>query len=183
MAQTTAFTIGHSTRPLEEFIALLQAHSVTHLLDVRTVPRSRHNPQFNGDTLPEALAAAGISYTHMPGLGGFRRTSDSSLNTGWRNTSFRGYADYMQTPEFAENLATLLKMVKKEKVALMCAEAVPWRCHRSLIADALVVHGIRVDEIGSKTRSQSHTLTPFAHVIGTTITYPPRATPGTDTGL
>ena len=168
-----AFTVGHSTRPLAEFIELLQAHGVAYLLDVRTVPRSRHNPQFNTDSLPAALEIAGISYTHIPGLGGFRRTSPSSPNGGWRNTSFRGYADYMQTPEFAANLATLLKMVKKEKVALMCAEAVPWRCHRSLIADALVIRGIRVDEISSKTRSQTHALTSFARVKGTTITYPP----------
>ncbi|MFZ1625795.1 MAG: DUF488 domain-containing protein [Gammaproteobacteria bacterium] len=167
------YTVGHSTRPLAEFIELLQVHGVAHLLDVRTVPRSRHNPQFNSDSLPAALEAAGICYSHIPGLGGFRRTSPSSPNGGWRNTSFRGYADYMQTPEFAGNLATLLKMVKKEKVALMCAEAVPWRCHRSLIADALVIRGISVDEISSKTRSQPHALTSFARVKGTTITYPP----------
>ncbi|MDZ4801445.1 MAG: DUF488 domain-containing protein [Bryobacteraceae bacterium] len=170
-----AFTVGHSTRSLEDFIDLLNAHSVTRLLDVRTVPRSRHNPQFNGDSLPEALATAGIRYEHVPGLGGFRHASKDSQNGAWRNASFRGYADYMQTADFAENLANLLDIVRKERVALMCAEAVPWRCHRSLIADALLVQGIRVDEIVSVTRSQPHALTAFARVEGTKVTYPPPA--------
>jgi len=167
------FTVGHSTRPLEEFIALLEAHSVASLVDVRTVPRSRRNPQFNRDTLPEALRAAGIGYEHVAGLGGFRRTHPESQNAGWRNLSFRGYADYMQTPEFAANLAALLEQAKRERVALMCAEAVPWRCHRSLIADALVAHGVRAEEILSPTRTQAHALTSFAKVEGTEITYPP----------
>jgi uncharacterized protein (DUF488 family) len=166
-------TVGHSTRPLKEFIELLKAHSVASLMDVRTVPRSRHNPQFNGDTLPGALQAAGIGYAHVAGLGGFRRTHPGSPNTGWRNVSFRGYADYMQTPEFAENLAALLERARRERIALMCAEAVPWRCHRSLIADALVVHDIRAEEILSLTRTQAHALTSFAKVEGTAITYPP----------
>jgi uncharacterized protein (DUF488 family) len=166
-------TVGHSTRPLTEFIALLRAHSVARLIDVRTVPRSHHNPQFDRDTLPDALAADGIGYEHVPGLGGFRRTHPGSLNTGWRNTSFRGYADYMQTAEFADNLADLIARATRERIALMCAEAVPWRCHRSLIADALVVHGIRVEEIVTETRRQVHALTPFARVSGMAITYPP----------
>jgi uncharacterized protein (DUF488 family) len=165
-------TVGHSTRPLAEFIALLTAHSVTQLLDVRTVPRSRHNPQFNRDTFPAALKAAGIRYEHVAGLGGFRRAAPESPNLGWRNASFRGYADYMQTAEFAQNLASVMKLAKQERVALMCAEAVPWRCHRSLIADALVVNGIRAEEIINATRLQAHTLTPFAKVDGTAITYP-----------
>lgn len=165
-------TVGHSTRPLEEFIALLQAHAVTSLIDVRTVPRSRHNPQFNSDSLLVALEAAGIGYVHIAGLGGFRRTLPGSVNMGWRNVSFRGFADYMQTEEFAKNLAELIERARQERIALMCAEAVPWRCHRSLIADALVVHGIRAEEIISKTRRQAHVLTPFAKVDGTTITYP-----------
>jgi uncharacterized protein (DUF488 family) len=173
--EPVVFTVGHSTRPLTEFIALLKAHSVARLIDVRTVPRSRHNPQFDRDTLPDALAADGIGYEHVPGLGGFRRTHPGSLNTGWRNTSFRGYADYMQTAEFADNLADLIARATRERIALMCAEAVPWRCHRSLIADALVVHGIRVEEIISETRRQVHGLTPFARVSGMTITYPPAA--------
>lgn len=174
-SQSVVLTIGHSTRPLDEFIALLAAHSVSRLIDVRTVPRSRHNPQFNRDTLPAALEAAGIGYAHVAGLGGFRRTHPGSLNMGWRNVSFRGFADYMQTPEFADNLADLIGEAKHERIALMCAEAVPWRCHRSLIADALVVHGIRAEEIISATRLQVHTLTPFASVDGMEITYPPQA--------
>jgi uncharacterized protein (DUF488 family) len=171
----TVLTVGHSTRPLVEFIALLNAHSVTRLVDVRTVPRSRHNPQFNSDVLPSALARDGIRYEHMAGLGGFRRTHPGSPNEGWRNASFRGYADYMQTPEFAESLAALITVALGERVALMCAEAVPWRCHRSLIADALVVHGVHVDEITSATRRQVHTLTSFAKVDGLVLTYPARA--------
>lgn len=167
-------TIGHSTRPLDVFIALLAAHSVSRLIDVRTVPRSRHNPQFDRDTLPAALEVAGIHYAHVAGLGGFRHTHPGSPNMGWRNVSFRGFADYMQTPEFAENLAGLIEQATHERIALMCAEAVPWRCHRSLIADALVVHGIRTDEIINKTRLQTHALTPFARVDGTVITYPPQ---------
>ena len=174
-SQPVVLTVGHSTRPLEEFIALLTAHSVSRLIDVRTVPRSRHNPQFNRDTLPAALEAAGIRYAHVAGLGGFRHTHAGSLNMGWRNVSFRGFADYMQTPEFAENLTGLIEQAEHERIALMCAEAVPWRCHRSLIADALVVHGIRAEEIISVTRLQAHTLTPFASVDGMVITYPPEA--------
>ena len=172
-SELVVLTVGHSTRPLGEFIALLKAHSVARLIDVRTVPRSRHNPQFNGDTLPAALAAAGVGYEHLAGLGGFRRTHPGSLNTGWRNLSFRGYADYMQTSEFADNLAGLIARATHERVVLMCAEALPWRCHRSLIADALLVHGLRVEEITSGTRRQIHVLTRFAKVSGLVITYPP----------
>lgn len=168
------FTIGHSTRPLDEFIALLKAHAVHRLIDVRTVPRSRHNPQFNHDTLPASLKAAGIEYAHVAGLGGFRSARDASPNRGWRNDSFRGYADYMQTAEFARHLADLIELGKREQVAIMCAEAVPWRCHRSLIADALLVHDMGAEEIVSVNRRQTHRLTPFARVEGTTITYPPQ---------
>ena len=174
-SETVVLTVGHSTRPLADFITLLRAHSVARLVDVRTVPRSRHNPQFYLDTLPVELAANGIGYEHVPGLGGFRRTHPGSLNTGWRNLSFRGFADYMQTSEFADNLAELIANATRERIVLMCAEAVPWRCHRSLIADALLVHDLRVEEIISKTRRQDHALTAFAHVSGTTITYPPEA--------
>ena len=174
-SEPVALTVGHSTRPLVEFIALLKAHSVARLVDVRTVPRSRHNPQFDRDTLPATLAADGIGYEHVVALGGFRRTHPGSLNLGWRNVSFRGYADYMQTPEFAEALAGLIEQATRERLALMCAEAVPWRCHRSLIADALTVHGVRVEEIIDRTRRQAHTLTRFARVEGTTITYPLQA--------
>jgi len=172
--QAIVFTIGHSTRALAEFIALLAAHSVSQLIDVRTVPRSRHNPQFNRDTFPAALEVAGIGYAHVAGLGGFRRTHAGSLNMGWRNVSFRGFADYMQAPEFAENLDALIEQATRAQVVLMCAEAVPWRCHRSLIADALVAHGLRAAEIINATRVQIHTLTPFARVDGTGVTYPPQ---------
>ncbi len=165
-------TVGHSTRPIEAFIELLVAHAVTQLIDVRTVPRSRHNPQFNEDALPAPLAAANIGYAHANGLGGFRPTTPDSPNAGWRNLSFRGYADYMQTADFAANLASVIELARTECVALMCAEAVPWRCHRSLIADALLVHGIAACEIVSPKRLQAHKLTPFARVRGEEITYP-----------
>ncbi|MEO7151339.1 MAG: DUF488 domain-containing protein [Burkholderiaceae bacterium] len=168
-------TVGHSTRPIDAFVALLAAHGVTQLVDVRTVPRSRHNPQFSGDALPKPLAAAGIGYAHAAGLGGFRRPAPDSPNTGWRNLSFRGYADYMQSPEFAENLVALTELARSDRVVLMCAEAVPWRCHRSLIADALLVHGVATCEIISPKRLQAHKLTPFAQVSGLAITYPPEA--------
>jgi uncharacterized protein (DUF488 family) len=165
-------TIGHSTHTLEEFIRLLQAHGATCIVDVRTVPRSRHNPQFNKASLPRSLKKAGLEYVHMPGLGGLRHAKSNSLNAGWHNASFRGYADYMQTPEFTQSLEDLIRLANKDQIVLMCAEAVPWRCHRSLIADALLVHGIRTEDIMSATRRQVHTLTPFAKVRGTAITYP-----------
>lgn len=170
-------TIGHSTRSIEDFIELLRAHQVDQLIDVRSVPRSRHNPQFNIDALPASLAAANIGYAHASGLGGFRRTTADSPNTGWHNLSFRGYADYMQTADFAANLASLIELAHTQRVALMCAEAVPWRCHRSLIADALVTHGIGTCEIASPTRLAPHKLTPFACVRGLTITYPHDGSP------
>ncbi len=165
-------TIGHSTRTLEEFIQLLQAHGVTCVVDVRTVPRSRHNPQFNQDSLPQSLKEAGLKYVHMAGLGGLRHTKGDSPNMGWRNASFRGYADYMQTPEFAQSLEELIRLANQDRNVLMCAEAVPWRCHRSLIADALLVRGIRTENILSAAQRQVHTLTPFAQVQGNAITYP-----------
>ncbi len=167
----TVLTIGHSTRTIEEFIRLLQAHAVTRVVDVRTVPRSRHNPQFNRDALPASLEAVGIGYVHLPGLGGLRHTTKISINTGWRNASFRGFADYMQTPEFEEALNELIELTSRDRIALMCAEAVPWRCHRSLIADALLVRGIQVEDIMSANRRQVHTLTPFATATGTRIIY------------
>jgi uncharacterized protein (DUF488 family) len=166
------FTIGHSTRPIDEFLEMLQAHGVRRLVDVRTVPRSGHNPQFNREDLSRALHGRGLHYRHMPGLGGLRRPRRDSINTAWRNTSFRGYADYMQTPEFAENLAALIELGKQEPAAVMCAEAVPWRCHRSLIADALLVRGIDVLEIVSATRTTPLKLHPWAHVEWTDVTYP-----------
>ena len=165
-------TIGHSTRTLEEFIGLLRAHGATRVVDVRTVPRSRHNPQFDEASLPGSLKEIGLGYVHMPGLGGLRHAKRDSLNPGWRNASFRGYADYMQTPDFLQSLDEMIRLANQERIVLMCAEAVPWRCHRSLIADALLVRGIRTEDIMSPTRRQIHTLTPFAKVQGATITYP-----------
>ncbi len=171
-------TVGHSTRTLAEFIRLLRSHEVSCVVDVRTVPRSRHNPQFNKASLPGALKKAGLSYVHMPGLGGLRHAKRNSVNMGWRNASFRGFADYMQTPEFKLNIEELIQLAKHERVALMCAEAVPWRCHRSLIADALLVRGIRTEDIMSPIRRTVHILTPFAKARGTTITYPAEMPPG-----
>jgi len=164
-------TIGHSTHSIEEFVRMLAAHGVAALVDVRTIPRSRHNPQFNRETLPESLDAAGIDYVHLEGLGGLRHARRDSVNTGWRNLSFRGYADYMQTPEFAAALAQLIELSRARPTAIMCAEAAPWRCHRSLIADALAVRGIRVEHIMTAASRKAHALTPFAHVDGDKITY------------
>lgn len=164
-------TIGHSARPLEEFIALLRAHDVTHLVDVRRFPHSRYNPQYNTETLPAALRAVGIGYTWLEALGGRRRARPDSVNTGWRNSSFRGYADYMRTPEFAAALDALIELAATARVALMCAEAVPWRCHRSLIADALMVRGFRVEDIIGAGEARAHKLTAFARVRGVEITY------------
>lgn len=170
---TEIMTIGHSTRPLGEFINILQAHDVKLLIDIRTVPRSRHNPQYNKESLPESLAAVGIGYEHFAGLGGLRRPRSDSPNTGWRNAGFRGYADYMHTPEFALNVERLIEKARTQRLAVMCAEAVPWRCHRSLLADALVVWGVNVVHIMSETSAKEHTLTSWATVSGTRIIYPP----------
>ena len=166
------FTIGHSTRPIAEFIRLLRAHGVQRVIDVRRVPRSRHNPPFDRANLSPALHRARIHYRHVPGLGGLRKAGQESGNTGWRNASFRGYADYMETPPFSASLDRVIALSKRERVALMCAEGVPWRCHRSLIADALLVRRVDVLEITSGVRARPHLLTPWARVTGTHITYP-----------
>jgi len=171
------FTVGHSTRPIEEFIALLRIYGVRRLADIRTVPRSRHNPQFNADELARSLPQAGIDYIPMPALGGLRHARKDSPNTGWRNASFRGYADYMQTPAFEAGLDELIASSRGARVAIMCAEAVPWRCHRSLVADALYAHGVPVVEILSESKSRAHTLTAFAKVEGTRVSYPPPLNP------
>jgi uncharacterized protein (DUF488 family) len=178
-ALPVVLTIGHSTHSLDEFVGLLRAHGVTRVVDVRTVPRSFHNPQFNKTSLPGSLKKAGLGYVHMPGLGGLRHARPDSINMGWRNTSFRGYADYMQTAEFEESLNELIQLASQDRIALMCAEAVPWRCHRSLIADALLVRGIRTEDIMTLTHSRVHTLTPFAEVQGTLLTYPAEASQDT----
>ena len=168
----TVLTIGHSTRTWKGFLELLRAHGIKRVIDVRTIPRSRHNPQFNRETLPAKLRSARIGYVHLRKLGGLRHARRDSPNMGWRNASFRGFADYMQTPDFDAGLGRLIKLAKQKRSALMCAEAVPWRCHRSLIADALVVRGIRVKDIISGKRSQIHLLTSFGRVQGKCITYP-----------
>jgi len=172
VAALVVFTIGHSTRAIEDFIRLLKAHRVQRVIDVRRIPRSRHNPQFNRDQLSPALHRARIHYRHMPGLGGLRHARRDSTNTGWRNASFRGYADYMQTSTFRESLDRCIQLANRERVVLMCAEAVPWRCHRSLIADALLVRGIEAREITSGVRTRPHSLTSWARVNGTQVTYP-----------
>jgi uncharacterized protein (DUF488 family) len=171
-AKATILTIGHSTRPLNTFIDLLRAHGVKRVVDVRTVPRSRRNPQFNRETLPGKLHSRRIHYRHLAALGGLRHARKDSQNSGWKNASFRGFADYMQTPEFDEGLEKLIALGRQEQVVVMCAEAVPWRCHRSLIADALTVRGTPVRHIMSRTRAEPHQLTSFAHVKGLRLTYP-----------
>ena len=165
-------TIGHSNRRLGDFLALLRAHNVTRVIDVRTIPRSRHNPQFNGDALAKSLRSAKIAYTHLKKLGGLRRPRPDSPNSGWHNASFRGFADYMRTPEFAAGLARVESLARTKRCALMCAEAVPWRCHRSLLADALTIRGHAVAHIMTPTRADPHRLTPFARVRGFHIIYP-----------
>jgi uncharacterized protein (DUF488 family) len=165
-------TIGHSTRSIGAFIRLLAAHRVQRVIDVRTMPRSRHNPQFNRSELSPALRRARIYYRHMPGLGGLRHARRDSINTGWRNVSFRGYADYMQTAPFRRSLTRCIDLATHERVVLMCAEAVPWRCHRSLIADALLARGIPTSEITSGVCARPHVLTPWAAVHGSEVTYP-----------
>jgi uncharacterized protein (DUF488 family) len=166
------YTIGHSTRSLDEFIGLLKSFDITFLVDIRSVPRSRHNPQFNQEELPASLAQAGIGYNHLKSLGGFRPVKADSINTAWRNDSFRGFADYMQTEEFHEGLLELISLAKESTLTIMCAEAVPWRCHRSLIGDALLVRQFKVIDILALGKSSPHTLTSFARVDGLEITYP-----------
>ena len=173
MHKSIVCTIGHSNRPIEDFIALLWTNEVSMVIDVRTIPRSRHNPQFNLDSLGKSLACTGIGYTHMKGLGGLRHAHVDSPNTGWHNPSFRGYADYMQSPEFAENVDRVVQLARSQRCALMCAEAVPWRCHRSMIADALLIRGVAVEDIIGSNGRKPHALTSFAHVDGLRLTYPP----------
>jgi 3-methyladenine DNA glycosylase/8-oxoguanine DNA glycosylase len=166
------FTVGHSTRALDELVALLRSFDISTLVDIRTIPRSRHNPQFNGDALRSSLRSRGIAYVHLPRLGGLRHARKDSQNTAWRNTSFRGFADYMQTGEFEAGLEELRALAATGRVAVMCAEAVPWRCHRSLVADALTARGAHVEHITGASRSTPHHLTPFAEVRRARVTYP-----------
>jgi len=169
----TIFTVGHSTLPIEQFLAVLKAYRIERLVDIRTLPRSRRNPQFERTALADSLSSECVDYVHLPALGGLRHPRKESPNTGWRNQGFRGYADYMQTQAFAAALDRAIQLAQgTSPTVLMCGEAVPWRCHRSLVADALIVRGIRVLEIISAAEPKEHALTPFAHVRGTRITYP-----------
>ncbi len=164
-------TIGHSNRAMDELLALLKRHGVEKVVDVRAIPGSARNPQFNAESLETSLRSAGIAYRHISGLGGRRRARKDSPNAGWRNDSFRGFADHMLSPEFEESLAALMEEAAAAVTAIMCAEAVPWRCHRSLIADALTVRGVAVEHIVGAGKRRPHTVTPFARVEGTRIIY------------
>lgn len=166
------FTIGHSTRSLDDFLEILKSYNITELIDIRTIPKSRHNPQFNGQELAHVLRNHHIGYRHQKNLGGLRHAHADSVNMAWENASFRGFADYMQTEEFKNGIDELIKTAHEKTVVIMCAEAVPWRCHRSLIGDALLVRGIEVEDIYSMTSLKSHKLTPWAVVNGESITYP-----------
>ena len=166
------YTIGHSTRTIKDFIELIKTYGIKVIVDVRTIAGSRHNPQYNEESLNISLSKHNISYMRMKGLGGLRHTTKESLNKAWKNSSFRGYADYMQTLEFSKNIKKLIKIAKEKPIVIMCAEAVPWRCHRSLIGDALVIRGMKVIDIISEKNSILHKMTPFAQVKGQTITYP-----------
>ena len=168
----TVYIVGHSTHSIDEFVGLLRAYGIERLVDVRTIPRSRHNPQFNRDMLGKSLRNRRIGYRHMKELGGLRHTYADSLNTGWHNASFRGFADYMQTPEFAVAVMKLIELASEKTTAIMCAEAVPWRCHRSLIGDALIVRNIDVVDIYTPKSAKPHVLTSMANVRGTQISYP-----------
>ena len=168
----TVYTVGHSTRPLDEFLALLARHEIAHVADVRAFPASRRHPQFNREALGAALEAQGVVYSHRPELGGRRAPSRDPRNAGWRNAGFRGYADYMQTDEFWRAIESLVRAARQTRTTVMCAESVPWRCHRSLIADALLVRGEDVRHI-LDSGERPHALTPFAVVRGGRLTYPP----------
>jgi uncharacterized protein (DUF488 family) len=166
------FTIGHSTHPLDRFLAILGAHGITGLADVRRIPGSRRHPHFSREALVESMPGHGIEYRHLPGLGGRRRGTDASVNTAWQHPSFRAYADHMASDEFREGLEELLAFAKERRVAVMCAEAQWWQCHRQLIADALVVRRTDVHHILAATRAAAHTLTSFARVEGISVRYP-----------
>jgi len=166
------FTIGHSNRVIEEFVAMLDVQKLKLVVDVRTIPKSHHNPQYNGLQLAKSLERHGIQYIHILGLGGLRRTRKDSPNQGWRNSSFRGYADYMQTEEFDKNLRKLIALSKRKRLVIMCAEALPWRCHRSLIADALLARGLAVSDLLDMGSPKPHKMTSFAKMTGIRVSYP-----------
>lgn len=168
----TIYTIGHSTRTLDAFLALLHAHQISQLADVRTVPKSRRHPHFAGEALAQTLPAAGIAYRHVAALGGLRKPRKDSRNTAWRHESFRGYADHMETPAFQRALDELIGWSGAQPTVVMCAEAVWWQCHRQLIADALVARAVEVRHIMSAGAAPLHTLTAFARVDDGRVTYP-----------
>lgn len=168
----TIFTIGHSTRSIEEFIQILHKNKIKQLVDIRSIPRSRHNPQYEQTALIKSLPDAGIQYSHSKGLGGLRSSTKDSPNMAWHNKSFRNYADYMQTDNFKFALKDLIELTSKAPTVIMCAEAVPWRCHRSLVGDSLIARNIKVQDIMSLTSTKEHSITPFAVIDGTDVTYP-----------
>ncbi len=170
--KSVIYTIGHSTHPIGEFIGMLESFHVHKLIDVRTIPKSGFNPQYNQEALSKSLANEKIDYKHMTGLGGLRHAKKDSINCGWRNASFRGYADYMQTEEFENSLQELIKEAHKKTVAIMCAEAVPWRCHRSLISDALLLYGFDVRDIMGTQKESVHRMNPMAKTDKGKIYYP-----------
>jgi uncharacterized protein (DUF488 family) len=180
---TMIYTIGHSTHPIDEFIRILHAYKIQLVVDVRTIPRSRHNPQFNQAELEQELHNQGIGYLHLKELGGLRHTSQASINTGWKNASFRGFADYMQTVEFQAGLEQLIELASQKRTVIMCAEAVPWRCHRSLIGDALLVRDISVEDILGEKISKPHEMIPLAKVGGKVITYPRKSQPAQEAAM
>ena len=166
------FTVGHSTLSLDDFIDPMKRYLISEVADVRTVPRSRHNPQFNADRLKRTLNKKGIGYSHHPGLGGLRKPVPDSPNRAWKNSSFRGFADYMQTAGFAKSLDELIRSARKKRLAIMCAEAVPWRCHRSLISDVLMLHGFEIEHIINASKTSRHSVTPWAKIIDEKLLYP-----------
>ena len=172
MLNCTVYTIGHSTHSADEFVKIIQAYEIEIVVDVRTIARSLRNPQFGEEELREHLRGQGIAYRRLEGLGGLRHSTGASANTAWKNRSFRSYADYMQTPAFKESIEQLIRIAVETQTVIMCAEAVPWRCHRSLIGDALLVRNISVVDIMAERVSRPHALTSFAKVDGHTLTYP-----------
>ena len=168
------YTLGHSTRTQQEFLSILSAFQINTVVDIRTIPRSRKNPQYDQEEFRRWLSESGVGYIHLRGLGGLRHARKESVNTGWKNASFRGYADYMQCADFESALRELFTSAAEQTVALVCAEAVPWRCHRSLVGDALLVRGVEVLDIMSAGVAKPHSLTPWARVEGFRITYPPQ---------
>ncbi len=166
------YTVGHSTRTLDEFVATLKAYNIDFLVHIRSVPRSLHTPQFNHETLADMLPKEGIDYRHVELLGGLRYAKKDSPNQGWHNKSFRGYADYMQTDDFRKGIDELMDITKKHTAAIMCAEVLPWRCHRSMVGDAMIVRGYQVIDIFDENKAVDEKLTSFAQVSGETITYP-----------